>query len=111
MPSWIVGAVRAGLQIVWTFVIGAAAERGFTLPAEAPAWLDEAILGVGLAAFVGLVQWLETRPPTTFLGKLARRIAALLMLGVRKPVYPQPPTPSLAEEAAVRRPWNDPATR
>lgn len=90
MPTWLIGAIRAGLQIAWTYLIALAAERGLSLPADAPAWLDEALLGVGLAAFVGVVQWLENRNPDSLLGSLARRLAAVLMLGARKADYPTP---------------------
>lgn len=108
MPTWFIGAIRSGLQIVWLYLIAAAAERGFTLPAEAPAWLDEALLGVGLALFVGAVQWLETRNDTTLLGKIARRLAAVLMLGARRPLYAEKFTPAASlDEARVRRPWHE----
>lgn len=88
MPTWLIGAIRAGLQIAWTFLLAQAAERGLSLPAEAPAWLDEVLLGVGFAGFVGVVQWLENRGDDTLLGSLARRLASVLMLGARKAEYP-----------------------
>ncbi len=89
MPTWLIGAVRAGLQALWALLVAAALDRGFALPADAPAWLDEAALGVVLALFVGLVQWMETRDETTVVGRIMRGLAKLLMLGVRKPVYPK----------------------
>lgn len=97
MPTWLIGAIRAGLQIAWTYLLAEAAKRGLSLPADAPAWLDEALLGVGLAGFVGLVQWLENRDPDSVLGGLARKLAAVLMLGARKAEYP-PTVPEAVRE-------------
>lgn len=90
MPTWLIGAVRAALQVVWAFVANWALSRGWHLPADAPAWLDEAVFGVVLAAFVGLVQWMETRDETTVFGRATRALAKLLMLGARKAAYPKP---------------------
>jgi hypothetical protein len=105
MPTWLIGAIRTGIQAGWIYAVAFLAERGFELPAAAPAWLDEFLMGAALAAFVMIVQWLETRSDTTPLGKLARRIAAAVMLGARRPLYPERFTPAASlDEARVRRP-------
>jgi|SRR6185369_6722042 len=88
MPGWLIGAVRAGLQVAWAFVVNWALSRGYHLPADAPTWLDDAVFGLVLAAFVGLVQWMETRNESTFFGRIFRGVAKLLMLGARKAAYP-----------------------
>lgn len=101
MPTWLIGAVRAGLQVAWAFVVNWALQRGITLPEDSPAWLDDAVFGLVLAAFVGLVQWMETRDESTLVGRALRRVAKLLMLWQRKADYPKPVEPPA--DGTVRR--------
>lgn len=89
MPGWLIGAIRAGLQGGWAWLVAyAAAKAGLQLPAEVPAWLDEVAFAAVLAAVVGLIQWLERRDERTLLGRLGRRLAGALMLWTRPAVYP-----------------------
>lgn len=91
MPTWLYGIYRTGLQFAWAALVTAAAARGFTIPAEAPAWVDEAVFGAVMAVFVGVLQWLETRPADSLLGRGARALAKWLMLGAPKVVSYEKP--------------------
>ena len=91
MPTWLFGIYRTGLQFAWATVVAWAAAKGYTLPTDAPAWLDEALFGAIVVAFTGLIQWLETRPAGSVVGKVARRVAKWLMLGAPRVVEYQKP--------------------
>jgi hypothetical protein len=81
-----------------TFVVGATgaivlwlANRGIKLP---PGWdglLESLLLGLGLAAYNHVVNWLQARRGTGFLPELARWVGRLLTLGV--PALPNYSTP------------------
>src|SRR5678816_3829642 len=93
MPTWLMSALRTGAQALVGYLVTYLAARGVSLPIEAQDWVVQVVLiGGGIAAYTAAVRWLETRPGNGFWPRLARRIAALLMLGTsaRQPVYMSP---------------------
>jgi len=91
VPTWLYGIYRTGLQFAWATVVAWAAAKGYTLPDNAPAWLDEAVFGLIVAAFTGLIQWMETRRADSLVGRVSRMVAKWLMLGAPRVIEYQKP--------------------
>lgn len=81
-----------GIVAVWAF-----AHLGLDVPEAVTSWAVLAIVGGGVALWTIAVRFLETRSADTALGRGARALARLLMLGIgSKPTYPAP-TPESAK--------------
>lgn len=93
MPAWLNGALRAGLQFAWAWLVAAAAAKGLSLPEHEPVIVDTIASGAVLAAVVGIVQWAERRPDTNVVNRGLRRLARIAMAGLRPAAYPPPPAP------------------
>jgi hypothetical protein len=102
VTDFIKSAVRELAQkLVGVIVIWAAA-HGLPVPDEVSNWVILALVGGGVALWTVVVRFLETRSADTPLGKLARLLARLLMLGIgSRPTYP-PATPESAKLLAAR---------
>lgn len=62
--------------------------HGLPVPAAVTDWAVLALIGGGVALWTVGVRFLETRVGNTTLGRFARFVARLLMLGIKaKPVY------------------------
>lgn len=85
MPARLMSAVRAAVQTGWGYLVVWLLSLGVTAPSEAPCWLTGTALALVTLAVTAPIRWLET---TSALGKLARRVARWLMLGiVRQPAW------------------------
>ena len=84
----IMSIVRTGVQLLVSYTLAWLAAQGVTGPEGLDERLQLLILGAITLAFVALVRWLETRQGDSGWPVLARRIAWLIMLGIRtRPVY------------------------
>lgn len=95
MPAWLTGAVRTALQAGWGYAAGWLIVHNIPVPSEAPEWVQLAVLSLIAGLVAGAVQWAERRADSP-LGKVARGLARVLMLGARKAEYPAP-TPESAK--------------
>jgi hypothetical protein len=78
------------------------AAHGLNVPQSVTDWATLAGIAAGLWCWTAIIRALETRSDQTPLGKLARTLARLLMLGITtKPTY-TPTPPAVAK--AVRLP-------
>lgn len=88
MPARLMSAVRAAVQTGWGYLVVWLLSLGVTAPSEAPGWLTGTALALVTLAVTAPIRWLETRSTTSALGKLARRVARWLTLGiVRQPAW------------------------
>jgi hypothetical protein len=83
MPAWLMSAVRTAVQAGWGSAAGWLIAHHVPVPADAPGWVTPLALAAAVGAWTAVVRWLETRPPQRWWGRLARRVARLLMLGIR----------------------------
>jgi hypothetical protein len=89
---------QKGVGIVAVWLVA----HGIDVPAAVSDWVILALVGGGVALWTIVVRFLETRSADTTLGKLARGLARLLMLGIgSKPTYP-PATPESAKLLGAR---------
>lgn len=78
---------QKGVGIVAVWLVA----HGIDVPAAVTNWAILALVAGGVALWTIVVRFLETRVGDTALGKLARGLARVLMLGIgSKPTYPAP---------------------
>jgi len=82
MPAWLLTGVRTGVQTGWGLVAAWLLSLGVSAPADAPAWLTGIVVALVTLAVTAGIRWLETRPATSPVGQVARRIGRLFMLGL-----------------------------
>lgn len=91
MNAQLMAALRTGAQLLVSWLVTHVAVFAL-LPQSAQGWLSEGIVtAVVLAVWVYLVRWLETRTGDGAGARLARTVAAILMLGASRyqPTYAQ----------------------
>lgn len=89
MSAIVYGALRSAVQFGWVWLVGVVPVLG-GVPASRAEWLVDTIAGAIMAGvFVAGVRWLETRKGDSLGARVARRVGALLMLGLsgKQPVY------------------------
>ena len=82
MPAWLLTATRTAVQTGWGYLAAWLLSLGVNAPADAPAWLTGVAVALVTLAVTALIRWLETRPATSLLGQVARRLGQLFMLGL-----------------------------
>lgn len=88
--AWLYAGLRTGAQALWALLVAFLAEKGITLPEAMQGWfVDVVILSTVIGAVTSGIRWLETRKGDSFGARLARRVGAILMLGLsaKQPVY------------------------
>lgn len=89
MNAQLMAAIRTGAQLLVSWLVTHVAVFAL-LPESARGWLAEGLVtAVVLAVWVYLVRWLETRTGDGAGPRLARAVAAILMLGASgyQPTY------------------------
>jgi len=88
--AWLYAGLRTFAQALWALIVTFLAEKGITLPDALQGWfVDVVILSTAIGAATSGIRWLETRKGDSFGARLARRVGAILMLGLsaKQPVY------------------------
>lgn len=86
--------VQKGVGVVALWLAG----HGLDVPTSVTDWAVLTGIAAGLWLWTAVVRFLETRPADTATGRLARKVARWLMLGIKaKPVYE--PDPAAAPKA------------
>lgn len=88
--AWLYAGLRTFAQALWALLVTFLARKGITLPDVLQGWfVDVVILSTAIGAATAGIRWLETRKGESFGARLARRIGAILMLGLsaKQPVY------------------------
>lgn len=95
VKAWLYSALRTFAQALWGLLVAYLAKKGITLPDFMQGWfVDVVILSTVIGAGTAGIRWLETRKGDSLGARLARRIAAVIMLGLsaKQPVYAPPDT-------------------
>lgn len=90
IKAWLYAGLRTFAQALWTLLVAYLAKRGIALPEFLHGWfVDVVITATAIGAVTSGIRWLETRKGDSFGARLARRAAAVIMLGLsaKQPVY------------------------
>lgn len=93
MGDFAKSVVRTAVQLAWGSVVAWLTVRHIAVPDEVTVWVTDATVGVVMLGVTGVLRFLETRSPDSALGRAARSVAKVLMLGASwRPKY-IPPAP------------------
>lgn len=90
LPNWLINFLRTAVQVAWAAALSWLVSHG--IPVPDPLVVEVALFAIVSGAVAGGVQWLAGRKGDGAGAKLARGIAAVIMLGLGKsqPIYADP---------------------
>lgn len=87
MTNFLTSILRTLAQVLVGYLITWFAARGLDVPDQVRDWALTAIVAGGILIWTALIRWLETRKGAGAVATACRRLAAILMLGLARPVY------------------------
>lgn len=89
MSTWLQSVVRTAVQLAWGVVASWLVAHNLPVPDDVTNWVTNVAVGLVMLVVVAALRWLETRDVASPLGRVARFLARILMLGAanKQPVY------------------------